>query len=43
MHVAKDDVNVKMDKPGAILRQKKDFGSFRGYDKISVEYFSLSA
>ena len=43
MHVAKDDVNVKMDKPGAILRQKKDFGSVRGYDKISAEYFSLSA
>ena len=43
MHVAKDDVNVKMDKPGAILRQKKDFGSVSGYDKISAEYFSLSA
>jgi hypothetical protein len=43
MHVAKDDVNVKMDKPGAILRQKKDFGSVSGYDKISAEYFSLAA
>lgn len=43
MHVAKDDVNVKMDKPGAILRQEKDFGSVSGYDKISAEYFSLSA
>jgi hypothetical protein len=43
MHVAKDDVNVKIDKPGAILRQKKDFGSVSGYDKISAEYFTLSA
>lgn len=42
MHVAKDDVNIKMDKPGAILRQSKNFGSVSGYDKMSAEYFSLA-
>lgn len=43
MHVAKDDVDVKMQIPGAILRQRTEFGSVNGYDKISGEYFSLAA
>ena len=43
MHVAKDSVEVKMAIPGATLRQQTEFGSVRGYDKISGEYFSLAA
>jgi len=43
MHVAKDSVEVKMAIPGATLRQQTEFGSVRGFDKISGEYFSLAA
>ena len=32
-----------MEIPGAVIRQRKDFGNARGYDKISGEYFTLSA
>jgi hypothetical protein len=42
MHVAKDDVDVRMEIPGAVIRQRYDFGSARGYDKISGEYFTLA-
>jgi hypothetical protein len=43
MHTAKDDVEVKMQIPGAVLRQQLDFGDATGLGKISGEYFSLSA
>lgn len=43
MKVAKEDVDVQMDIPGAKLRQRMDFGDVTGYGKISGEYFSLSA
>ena len=43
MKIAKDDIEVKMEIPGAILRQKTNFGDSTGYGKISGEYFSLSA
>jgi hypothetical protein len=43
MKIAKDDIEVKMEIPGAILRQKTDFGDATGLGKISGEYFSLSA
>ena len=43
MKIAKDDIDVKMEIPGAILRQKTNFGDSTGYGKISGEYFSLSA
>jgi len=43
MRVAKDDVDVKMQIPGAVIRQRTEFGSASGYDKVSCEYFSLSA
>lgn len=43
MRVAKDDVDVKMAIPGAVLRQQTDFGNVRGFDKISGEYFLLAA
>lgn len=43
MRVSKDDVEVQMQIPSAVLRQRMDFGSVAGYDKISAEYFSFSA
>ena len=42
MKILKDDIEVKMEIPGAIIRQKTDFGDATGYGKISGEYFSLS-
>lgn len=43
MRVAKDDVEVRMEIPGAVIRQRTDFGNVSGFDKISGEYFTLSA
>ena len=43
MKIAKDDIEVKMEIPGAVLRQQTDFGDATGLGKISGEYFSLSA
>ena len=43
MRVAKDQVDVKMEIPGAIVRQRTDFGDATGYGKISGEYFTLAA
>jgi hypothetical protein len=43
MRVAKQDEDVKMEIPGAVLRQKLDFGDATGYSKISCEYFTLAA
>lgn len=43
MRIAKQDVDVKMEIPGAIIRQKTNFGDASGLGKISGEYFTLSA
>lgn len=43
MRIAKNNVDVKMEIPGAVLRQQLDFGDSTGYGKISGEYFSLAA
>ena len=43
MRVAKDSVDVRMQIPGAVIRQRKEFGDVKGFDKISSEYFTLSA
>jgi hypothetical protein len=43
MRVAKDDVDVRMEIPGAVIRQRTEFGNVSGFDKISGEYFTLSA
>ena len=43
MRVAKEQVDVKLQIPGAVVRQHKDFGDATGLGKISGEYFSLSA
>ena len=43
MRIAKEDIDVKMAIPGAVIRQRTDFGDATGLGKISGEYFSLSA
>ena len=43
MRIARGDVPVKIDVPGATARQETDFGDATGYGKISGEYFSLGA
>lgn len=43
MRVSKEDVDIKMQIPGAVIRQHKDFGDATGLGKISGEYFTLSA
>ena len=43
MRVAKEDVRVMMDIPGAVARLQTGFGDASGYDKMSGEYFSLAA
>ena len=43
MRIAKNDVPVKIDAPGAVARQQIDFGDATGYGKMGGEYFSLGA
>lgn len=43
MRIAKEDVDVKMEIPGAVIRQQIDFGDATGLGKISCEYFTLAA
>lgn len=43
MRIAKQDVPVRIDVPGAIARQQTNFGDAAGYGTISGEYFSLGA
>jgi len=43
MKIAKENIDVKMNIPGAVIRQQTGFGDATGFGKISGEYFSLSA
>ncbi|MCB1048002.1 MAG: cupin domain-containing protein [Calditrichaeota bacterium] len=43
MRIARNDVDVKMEIPGAVIRQHKNFGDASGLGKISGEFFTLSA
>ena len=43
MRVAKEQVDIKLTIPGAVIRQRTDFGDASGYSKISCEYFTLAA
>jgi hypothetical protein len=43
MRVTKADIDVKMEIPGAVIRQRTDFGDATGLAKMSCEYFSLAA
>jgi hypothetical protein len=42
MHTAKEEIEVRMQIPGATVRQGPEWGSVKGFDKISGEYFSLA-
>jgi hypothetical protein len=42
MKVGKEDVDVRLAMDGATLRQRLDFGSVSGYDRMSGEHFSLA-
>ncbi len=43
MRIAKNDIPIKLDAPGAMARQQTEFGDAAGYGTIGGEYFSLSA
>jgi len=43
MRISKSEVPEKLNVPGAIVRQKADFGDASGYGKIAGEYFTLGA
>lgn len=43
MRIAKEDVPVRIDVPGATARQQIDFGDVTGYGMMGAEYFSFGA
>jgi hypothetical protein len=43
MRVPKDQVDVRMEIPGAVIRQRRNFGDASGFGQLSGEYFSLAA
>jgi hypothetical protein len=42
MRVAKEQVDVRMEVPGVVIRQRRNFGDVRGFDTLSSEYFTLA-
>ena len=43
MHIQTGDVPLKVNAPGAVARQKTDFGDAAGYGKIGAEHFKMDA
>ena len=43
MRIAKDDIPVMINAPGAVARVQTNFGDVSGYGRIGGEYFSLGA
>lgn len=43
MRVAKEHVDVRMEVPGAVIRQRTEFGDASGFGTFSGEYFTLAA
>jgi hypothetical protein len=41
MRVSKDKVDVRMEIPGAVIRQHLNFGDASGCGQLSAEYFTL--
>ncbi|MGI9576636.1 MAG: cupin domain-containing protein [Microthrixaceae bacterium] len=41
MHITKEEIPVRIDAPGAVARQFRDFGTAGG--RMGAEYFSLAA
>jgi hypothetical protein len=43
MHLAKNETPIRINAPGAVARQKPDFGDATGCGTMAGEYFSLAA
>ena len=43
MRIAKNELPVKVEAPGAMARQQTDFGDASGYGKIGAELFQMAA
>ena len=43
MRIPKDQIPAKINVPGAIARQARNFGDATGFTKMAGEYFSLGA
>ncbi|MEI6670062.1 MAG: cupin domain-containing protein [Acidobacteriota bacterium] len=43
MRIAKSDIPVRINAPGAVARQQGNFGDATGYGTMGGEYFSLGA
>lgn len=43
MRIAKENIPVRIDAPGATARQQTNFGDATGFGAIGGEYFSLAA
>jgi hypothetical protein len=43
MKIAKEDIPVRINVPGAVARQQTEFGDVTGYGKMGAEYFSFGA
>jgi len=43
MRISKDKVDVRMEIPGAVIRQRRNFGDASGFGQLSGEYFTLAA
>ncbi len=43
MYVTKDNVDVVLELPGVVLRQRMGFGDMNGSGQVSAEYFTLAA
>lgn len=43
MRIARKDVPIKVNAPGAVARQQTNFGDASGYGAIGGEYFSMAA
>ncbi|MFO8142174.1 MAG: hypothetical protein R6T87_09890, partial [Marinobacter sp.] len=43
MRIAKEDIPVRIDVPGAKARQQTGFGDVSGYGTMGAEYFSFGA
>lgn len=43
MRIAKEDIPVRIDVPGAKARQQTGFGDVSGYNTMGAEYFSFGA
>jgi hypothetical protein len=43
MRISRNEIPTKIDAPGAVARQKTNFGDASGYGMIGAEHFTLAA